>query len=99
MTYSATFPISCSNSGETASADFLVPTGATRLSGTVGINDKSDNSGSSASFTVLNSNGSPLAPTVSVGYGHDGPVDVPLNGAVRVRLQVKFAMTHSGFVR
>ncbi len=30
---------------------------------------------------MLDSNGSPLAPTVPVGYGHDGPVDVPLKVA------------------
>ena len=97
--HSAAFPISCFNNGEKASADFVVPAGAVSLSGVVGIDDKTDNPDSSAIYTVLNPAGQPLAPSTTVAYGHDATVDVPLNGAVRVRLQVQFEMAHGGLVR
>jgi hypothetical protein len=93
--YPTSLPVSCSINAGVASADFLVPTGAKFLTGTIGIDDHTENADAKVTFSVFDIARRPLVESKTLAYGEASQLLVPVSGVARVRLQVQFSTTHS----
>ncbi|NEN07753.1 hypothetical protein G3T36_18000 [Diaminobutyricibacter tongyongensis] len=83
------------------SLEFIVPPGYTRLTGTFGLSDKSRHDNlinGVVYFTVYDAAGKQLVPPTRVEYPHSVPVDIPLNGQPRIRIEMSDGDNYEEFV-
>jgi hypothetical protein len=70
--------------------DYLVPPGATSLHAVAGQADDSPGTTGVARFEVIDALDNTVLATHDLGVGEAAPIDVPVEGVIRVRLQVSF---------
>jgi NPCBM/NEW2 domain len=90
MDYPDSLPVSCFGSGDVASVDFLVPSGAKLLTGVAGIDDNTVDTNARVIFSVLDTAHKPLVPSKTLAYGQAWKLSVPLDGVGRIRLQTEY---------
>ena len=75
--------------GQRATIDYLVPTGARTLHGSIGITDDSENTGATVKFTITDVSLHPLTRSQTLSFGRASKISAPLTGVVRFRLQIE----------
>jgi len=86
----------CEEDADVVWMDFLVPIGATLLTGIAGIDDHSTKADGKATFSILDTSGDPLVRDRTLAYGESWSLSVPVDEVRRIRLQIQFKHEGSG---